>query len=166
MDDYKKKYEESVERALEQLEAAKTLDSTEKQKINDLIYSIFPWIRDERIKEDIKYVLANSNLSKVSTTFSEMLQWLDRDIGSPTSSEPIAKKCEMFDMPEISAKDSVEVASRMEHIDEDLKPIAEFILDYALWDLRKDEWNQPTMVVPVFRALDALILKGKPYSSR
>ena len=95
-----------------------------------------------------------------------MLQWLDRDIGVPTSSEPITKKREMFDMPEISAKDSVEVISRMEHIDEDLKPIAEFILDYALWDLRRDEWNQPTMVVPVFRALDALILKGKPYSSK
>lgn len=155
MEDFKKKYEESVKRAIEQLEAAKTLSSTEKQKINDLIYSIFPWIREEMIKKDIKYVLANSDLYEVSTTFSDMLQWLDR-----TSSEPT------FDMPEISAKDSVEVASRMEHIDEDLRPIAEFILDYALWELHKDEWNQPTMVVPVFRALDALILKGKPYSSR
>ena len=51
----------------------------------------------------------------------------------------------------------------MQYIDNDIKPIAEFIMDYANWDLHKDEWNQPTLTVPLFRVLDALIQKGKPY---
>ena len=51
----------------------------------------------------------------------------------------------------------------MKYIDDDLKPIAEFILDYADWDLNKDEWNQPTITVPVFRVLDALINKEQDY---
>lgn len=53
----------------------------------------------------------------------------------------------------------------MKYIDDNLKPIAEFILEYANWDLNKDEWNQPTLTVPVFRVLDALITKGQNYRS-
>ena len=69
----------------------------------------------------------------------------------------------IFDVPKISIKNAVEVTSRMQYIDDDIKPIAEFIMDYANWDLHKDEWNQPTLTVPLFRVLDALIQKGKPY---
>lgn len=70
---------------------------------------------------------------------------------------------EMFECPNIKIKDAIEVSSRMKHIDEDLKPIADFIMDYASWNLHKDEWNRPTIEVPLFRVLDALVQRGKPY---
>lgn len=70
---------------------------------------------------------------------------------------------EKFEHPNIKVKDSVEVSSRMPHIDKRLLPIAEFIMDYASWNLHKDEWNQPVLEVPLFRVLDALVQKGKPY---
>ena len=70
---------------------------------------------------------------------------------------------EKFERPNIEAKDSVEVSSRMPHIDKSLLPIAEFIMEYCSWNLHKDEWNQPVLEVPLFRVLDALVQKGKPY---
>lgn len=68
-----------------------------------------------------------------------------------------------FDAPQTPIKDAVEVTSRMQYISDDMKSIAEFIMGYANWDLHKDEWNQPTLTVPLFRVLDALIQRGKPY---
>ena len=70
---------------------------------------------------------------------------------------------EKFNYPNIKIKDAIEVSSRMKHVDEDLKPIADFIMDYASWNLHKDEWNQPVLEVPLFRVLDALVQRGKPY---
>lgn len=70
---------------------------------------------------------------------------------------------DLFERPETPIKDAVEVTSRMQHIDDDIKPIAEFILNYASWNLHKDEWNQPVIEVPLFRVLDALVQRGKPY---
>lgn len=70
---------------------------------------------------------------------------------------------EKFECPNIKIKDTIEVSSRMKYVDEDLKPIADFIIDYASWNLHKDEWNQPVLEVPLFRVLDALVQRGKPY---
>lgn len=70
---------------------------------------------------------------------------------------------DLFERPETPIKEAMEVTSRMQHIDDDIKPIAEFILDYASWNLHKDEWNQPVIEVPLFRVLDALVQRGKPY---
>ena len=72
-------------------------------------------------------------------------------------------KVEKFERPNVEIKDTVEVSSRLPHIDKELLPIAEFIMDYCSWNLHKDEWNQPTIEVPLFRVLDALVQKGKPY---
>ena len=72
-------------------------------------------------------------------------------------------KAEEFEEPNININDAIEVSSRMKYIDDELKPIAEFILEYASWNLHKDEWGSPTLEVPVFRVLDALAQKGKPY---
>lgn len=72
-------------------------------------------------------------------------------------------KGEEFERPNININDAVEVSSRMKYIDDELKPIAEFILEYASWNLHKDEWGSPTLEVPLFRVLDALAQKGKPY---
>lgn len=69
----------------------------------------------------------------------------------------------MFARPLTPFRETAEVATRFPYVDNDLKPIAEFIMDYSLWDLRKDVWNQPVIVVPLFRVLDALIQRGKPY---
>lgn len=68
-----------------------------------------------------------------------------------------------FECPNIKIKDAIEISSRMKYISEDLKPIAEFIMDYCSWNLHKNEWNQPTIEVPLFRVLDALTQRGKPY---
>ena len=70
---------------------------------------------------------------------------------------------QLFNKPDIDIKDSPDVASRMKNIDDDLKPIANFIIDYASWELHKDKWNQPVLEVPLFRVLDALMLRGEPY---
>ena len=72
-------------------------------------------------------------------------------------------KSEEFECPNININDAIEVSSRMKYIDDELKPIAEFILEYASWNLHKDEWGSPTLEVPVFRVLDALSQRGKPY---
>ena len=70
---------------------------------------------------------------------------------------------EKFEHPNIKVKDAIEVSSRMKYVDEDLKPIADFIMNYASWNLHEDEWNQPVLEVPLFRVLDALVQRGKPY---
>jgi hypothetical protein len=75
----------------------------------------------------------------------------------------VKKVEEKFECPNIKIKDAIEVSSRIKYIDEDLKPIADFIMDYASWNLHKDEWNQPVLEVPLFRVLDALVQRGKPY---
>ena len=68
-----------------------------------------------------------------------------------------------FDCPTTPIEEAIEVTSRMQHIDEEMKPIAKFIMDYASWNLHKDEWNHPVIEVPLFRVLDALVQMGKPY---
>lgn len=73
------------------------------------------------------------------------------------------KESDEYDIPETSIKDSETVTSRMRYIDDDLKPIAEFIISYADWDLRKDKYNHPVAVVPLFRVLDALLQRGNQY---
>ena len=95
----------------------------------------------------------------------EILDYIDKATGCKRWVAWLEKQCNtnIFDVPKISIKNAVEVTSRMQYIDDDIKPIAEFIMDYANWNLHKDEWNKPTLTVPLFRVLDALIQKGKPY---
>ena len=68
-----------------------------------------------------------------------------------------------FDRPNISIYDAIEIKSRLPHVPEELKPIAEFVIEYAHWNLNKDEVNRPCIEVPVYRVLDALILGGRNY---
>lgn len=110
---------------------------------------IFPSLKeseDERIRKEILDYIDKA------TGCKRWVAWLEKQGNT-----------NIFDVPKISIKNAVEVTSRMQYIDDDIKPIAEFIMDYANWDLHKDEWNQPTLTVPLFRVLDALIQKGKPY---
>ena len=73
------------------------------------------------------------------------------------------KMAEQYECPTTKVTEDIVVSSRMDEIDDDLKPIAKFILGYASWNLNKDEWNQPVLEVPLFRVLDALAQKGGPY---
>lgn len=81
-----------------------------------------------------------------------------RELGLPKS-----YNFNKYDCPSTPIEEAVEVTSRMQHIDEELKPIANFIMRYAFWNLHKDECNQPVLEVPLFRVLDALVQRGKPY---
>ena len=117
--------------------------------VNKYMLNMFPELKesdDERIRKEIL------NYIDKATGCKRWVAWLEKQGNT-----------NIFDVPKISIKNAVEVTSRMQYIDDDIKPIAEFIMDYANWDLHKDEWNQPTLTVPLFRVLDALIQKGKPY---
>ena len=70
---------------------------------------------------------------------------------------------DLYEVPKISINEDIGVSSRLKHIDEDLMPIAKFVMEYASWNLHKDEWNHPVLEVPLFRVLDALVQRGKPY---
>lgn len=109
----------------------------------------------ERLKKSLPWGSCASQISMEcnckNEAYNEVLSYVD------------SLEEEKFERPNIKINDVIEVSSRMKHIDEDLKPIAEFIMDYCSWNLHKDEWNQPTIEVPLFRVLDALMLRGKPY---
>jgi hypothetical protein len=66
-------------------------------------------------------------------------------------------------MPQEHIKNDISISSRLEHItNEQDRKIAEFIIDYSFKD-RKEVYTNGTILVPLFRVLDALIQKGEPY---
>lgn len=128
-----------------------------KEECINLEY-IFPELKESEDEKIRKWLIAQLEIKSGSNDIDrenmilKAITWLEKQGNT-----------NIFDVPKISIKNAVEVTSRMQYIDDDIKPIAEFIIDYANWDLHKDEWNQPTLTVPLFRVLDALIQKGKPY---
>jgi hypothetical protein len=117
----------------------------------------------ENIKEQL------INYFKVESIFNphrkevhdKWIAWLEKQ--GEKSQVKEEKVDDKFERPFISPKWAPEVVSRFSDIDDDLKPIVEFIIGCAHWNLHKDEWNQPTLEVPLFRVLDAFAQKGKPY---
>ena len=77
--------------------------------------------------------------------------------------EQLVNNNDKFQVPESSIKDDVSVQSRYAYIPDKFKPIADFIIDYAGWNLHKDEWNHPVAEVPLFRVLDALIVVTRTF---
>lgn len=83
--DYKKLYEEEhkkYECALGRARGHHSVAShyNNADEIQELEH-IFPELKereDEKIRKDIIFILANTDLSKVSTPFSEMLNWLEK----------------------------------------------------------------------------------------
>jgi hypothetical protein len=142
---YEKKYKEANDKI-----AARFGTNVAKEIFTDLYES-----DDERISNEIIKFLELPHPQFVGKRYQEdWIAWLEKQG---------VQKSNMYDIPKISIKDAVEVTSRMKYIPNDMKSIADFIIDYAQWDLQKSEWNQPTITVPLFRVLDALIQKGKPY---
>jgi hypothetical protein len=62
-------------------------------------------------------------------------------------------------------KNDVSVSSRIKYItDEEQLKIIDFIIDYSFKD-EKEIYTNGTILVPLFRVLDALCQNGKPYQS-
>lgn len=59
-------------------------------------------------------------------------------------------------------KYAIEIKSRYGHLSEEKRRIVDFLLEYCFFD---DEqiYTNGTVLVPMFRVLDALTLDGNPY---
>ncbi len=66
-------------------------------------------------------------------------------------------------MTQEEIKNDISVTSRIKHItnEEQLK-IIDFIIDYSFKD-KHELYTNGTILVPLFRVLDAIVQKGKPY---
>lgn len=66
-------------------------------------------------------------------------------------------------MTQEEIKNDISVSSRLKHItDEKDNKVADFIMDYAFKD-EKEIYTNGTILVPLFRVLDAISQKGEPY---
>lgn len=60
-------------------------------------------------------------------------------------------------------KENVAISSRLKYITEEQElKIVEFISQYSFKD-EKEVYTNGTILVPLYRVLDAIIQKGKPY---
>lgn len=57
-----------------------------------------------------------------------------------------------------------EVSSRIKDMDKEQLKIVDFIIDYSFKD-SKEVYTNGTILVPLFRVLDAIEQKGEPYQS-
>ena len=108
---------------------------------------------DEKIRKNCIHFLELQKQHHASTfEIDDCIAWLEKQ-----------KQEQKFDAPNGSIKDDESITSRMKYIPEQLKPIAEFVIRYAHWNLHSEEWNHPVPEVPLFRVLDALAQNGEPY---
>ena len=138
----------------------------EELTANGFTISEFEVIGHKKIS-DFEYIFTRDNIIgraylRVSDIYPQEQPEVNLDV---KIEEHLSKPSESnkFEVPDTDIKNAIEVTSRLKYIDDDLKPIANFIMRYAYWNLHKDECNQPTLTVPLFRVLDALIQKGKDY---
>ena len=68
-------------------------------------------------------------------------------------------------MTQEEIKNHISVSSRLRYItDEEQLKIIDFIIDYSFKD-NKEVYTNGTILVPLFRVLDAIEQKGKQYQS-
>lgn len=68
-------------------------------------------------------------------------------------------------MTQQEIKNDVSVSSRLKYItDEEQLKIIDFIIDYSFKD-SKEVYTNGTILVPLYRVLDAISQKGKSYQS-
>ena len=66
-------------------------------------------------------------------------------------------------MREEEIKNDISVTSRLKHItDEEQLKIIDFIIDYSFEDSQQ-VYTNGTILVPLYRVLDAIVQKGEPY---
>ena len=61
-----------------------------------------------------------------------------------------------FDRPNDKISECASIKSRLSNVPEDLKPVADFIMRFAHWNLNKDEVSSPLAEIPLYIVLDAL----------
>jgi hypothetical protein len=68
-------------------------------------------------------------------------------------------------MTQQEMKNDISVSSRLKYItDEEQLKIIDFIIDYSFKD-SKEVYTNGTILVPLYRVLDAISQKGEPYQS-
>lgn len=68
-------------------------------------------------------------------------------------------------MTQQEIKNDVSVSSRLKYItDEEQLKIIDFIIDYSFKD-KQEVYTNGTILVPLYRVLDAIAQKGEPYQS-
>lgn len=68
-------------------------------------------------------------------------------------------------MTQEQIKEDISVSSRINYItDEEQLKIINFIIDYSFKD-KKQAYTNGTILVPLYRVLDAIIQKGEQYQS-
>lgn len=68
-------------------------------------------------------------------------------------------------MTQEEIKNDISVNSRLKYItDEEKLKIVDFIIDYSFKDA-KEVYTNGTILVPLFRVLDAIVQNGEPYQS-
>lgn len=127
------------------------------------------WLEKQKTTEEtLQYLKENHSPSEVSDFQAAMniavAKAYNKGYADGLEKQGNKKPIEEYDVPNTPIKVSEAVTSRMKYVDDNLKPIAKFVMDYANWDLRKDEWNCPLATVPLFRVLDALVQNGNQYS--
>ena len=82
---------------------------------------------------------------------------------SPLTSVWVDEQKETMSKEEI--KESVAIKSRLQYItDEEQLKVIDFIMDYSFKD-SKEVYTNGTILVPLFRVLDAIEQKGNQYQS-
>lgn len=68
-------------------------------------------------------------------------------------------------MTKEEVKNDISVNSRLKYItDEEKLKIVDFIIDYSFKDA-EEVYTNGTILVPLFRVLDAIVQNGEPYQS-
>lgn len=68
-------------------------------------------------------------------------------------------------MTQEEIKNDISVSSRLQYItDEEKLKIVDFIIDYSFKD-KQEVYTNGTILVPLFRVLDAIVQNGEPYKS-
>ena len=65
-------------------------------------------------------------------------------------------------MTQEEIKNSVEVSSRIKELNEEQLKVLDFIIDYSFKD-SKQIYTNGTILVPLYRVIDAIVQKGEPY---
>lgn len=61
-------------------------------------------------------------------------------------------------------KNSVEISSRIKELNTEQLKVLDFIIDYSFKDT-KEIYTNGTILVPLYRVIDAIVQEGKPYQS-
>lgn len=68
-------------------------------------------------------------------------------------------------MAQQNIKNDISVSSRIKHItDKEKLKVIDFIIDYSFKD-EQQVYTNGTVLVPLYRVLDAIIQNGEPYQS-